>query len=84
MATCTGTPTDTTRNCNGALNEEELISGEPCPFGCTYVEPFTNLFPQLNLSRNCMVLIIILLVFILFKDEIMKLSIVKSISKSLK
>jgi hypothetical protein len=47
-------------------------------------EPFTNLFPQMNLSRNCMILIVVLLALILFKDEIMKSSVVKSISKSLK
>ena len=46
--------------------------------------PLTNLFPQVNLSQNCMILIVVLLVLILFKDQIMKSSVVKSISKSLK
>ena len=46
--------------------------------------PLTNLFPQVNLSQNCMILIVVLIVLILFKDQIMKSSVVKSISKSLK
>lgn len=46
------------------------------------MEPFSNMFP--HLSKNCMILIVILLILILFKDEIMKSSVVKSISKSLK
>ena len=47
------------------------------------VQGFTNMFPQLNLSRNCMILIVVLLFVFLFKDEIMKNKVVKSITKSL-
>ena len=35
---CVGNPTDSNRSCDHELNEEELLSGEPCPLGCTYVE----------------------------------------------
>ena len=87
MATCTGTPTDTTLTCDLNASTDGIAE---CPEGCDYnegetePEPFTNLFPQMNLSQNCMILIVILLVLILFKDQIMKSSVVKSISKSLK
>ena len=87
MPTCTGTPTDTTLTCSCPSCSDGIAE---CPEGCDYnegetePEPFTNLFPQMNLSQNCMILIVILLVLILFKDQIMKSSVVKSISKSLK
>lgn len=71
---------------NGSL-EQMLMEGERQQHGAgshQNTEPFTNLFPQMNLSRNCMILIVVLLILILFKDEIMKSSVVKSISKSLK
>ena len=88
MATCTGTPTDPRHTtCDLDATTDGIAE---CPEGCDYnegetePEPFTNLFPQMNLSQNCMILIVILLVLILFKDQIMKSSVVKSISKSLK
>ena len=47
------------------------------------VEPFGNIFPQLNLTPRCMMLIIILLVLLLFKDSIMGSDLGKSLKKTL-
>ena len=55
-------------------NQEEAIAPEG----------FSNMFPQLNLSRNCMILIVLLLFVFLFKEDIMNNKMVKSLSKSLK
>ena len=44
-------------------------------------EPFTNLFPQMNLNNNCLILIIILIILIMFKEDIMKIKIIKDIFK---
>jgi hypothetical protein len=67
--------------------QEKIDSGEYILEGDTYIpniEPFSNLIPQMNFNQKCMIVIIILLLLIFFKDKIMKLNIVKSISKSLK
>jgi hypothetical protein len=46
-------------------------------------EGFGNIFPQLNLTPRCMMLIILMLVLFLFKDSIMGSDLGKSIKKSL-
>ena len=63
--------------------EEALAQTETKQKEGKEVQGFTNMFPQLNLSRNCMILIVVLLFVFLFKDEIMKNKVVKSITKSL-
>ena len=49
-------------------------------------EPFGNLFNMSNSSkdRNTMILIIIVILFFMYKDEIMKSNVVKSLKKFLK
>lgn len=45
------------------------------------VERFQNMFPTFDINNNCLIIIIILIILILFKEDLMKIKIIKDIFK---